>query len=243
MQPEFWLESWELGGTKTSFHRPDIHPFVRAYTPDYFLRGQRVLVPLCGKDNALMWFRDRASHVIGIELASKAIAQFFREHNLAYRKTADGRYEAEGITIFNRNIFEITPAEIGRVDLVYDRAALVALPEDLRQLYRQKIDNFMPVGAKCLLITLEFQPYLGATPPFSITPQEVQSYYGERYIIDHLEKQEQPEHRMVQKFNLDFLKEHGFFLTKIAKKKTKKIFDFWKIKTPQPERSQSIEIL
>ncbi len=242
MQPEFWLESWKLGGTKTSFHRPDVHPFVRAYTPDYFLRGQRVLVPLCGKDNALMWFRDRAEGVVGIELASKAIEQFFQEHNLAYHKTADGRYEAEGITIFNRNILEMKPAEIGRVDLVYDRAALVALPEDLRQLYRQKIDEFMRIGSKCLLITLEFQPYLGATPPFSITPEEVQSYYSDRYIIDHIEKQEQPEHRMVQKFNLDFLKEHGFFLTKTAEKKTKKYFNSWQFKIPNQEQSQSIEI-
>ena len=227
MHPEFWLESWKLGGSKTSFHRSDVHPYVRAYTPGYFLRGQRVLVPLCGKDNALMWFRDRfiprqsrerdrAAHVIGIELAEEAIKQFFQEQNLPYRQTADGRYEAEGLTIFNRNIFELTPAEIGKVDFVYDRAALVALPEDLRQRYRQKIDQFMSVGSKCLLITLEFQPYLGETPPFSITPEEVHSYYSDRYMIDHIEQPELPEHRMVQKFNLDFLKEHGFLLTKIA---------------------------
>ncbi len=124
--------------------------------------------------------------------------------------------------------------------MVYDRAALVALPEGLRQLYQRKVDEFMSVGSKCLLITLEFQPYLGAKPPFSITPEEVQSYYGDRYIIDHIEKQEQPEHRMVQKFNLDFLKEHGFFLTKIAEKKTRKFFDFWQVKTPSKERSRLI---
>ena len=53
-------------------------------------------------------------------------------------------------------------------------------PEDLRQLYRKKIDELMPVRSKYLLITLEFQPYLGATPPFSITPEEVKSYYGDR---------------------------------------------------------------
>lgn len=216
MQPEFWRESWELGST--SFHLRDVHPYVQAYTPDYLLRGHRVLVPLCGKDNALMWFRARAAHVVGIELVSQAIEQFFQEHNLAYRTTTEGRYEAEGITIFNRNIFEITPAEIGRVDWVYDRAALVALPEDLRQLYRQKIDEFMPVGSKCLLITLEFQPDFGVKPPFSITPEEVQSYYSERYLIEHLEKQEQPEHHLVQKLNLDFLKEHAFFLTKVRQR-------------------------
>ena len=222
MNPEFWLESWEVGGTKTSFHRHDIHPYVQTYTPEYFLRGQRILVPLCGKDNALMWYRDRAEHVIGIELSSKAIEQFFQEHNLTYQITADGRYEADGITIFNRNIFDIKTAEVGRIDLVYDRAALVALPEHLRQRYRQKIDSLMHIGSKCLLVTLEFLPYLGATPPFSITPQEVQRYYGDLYIIDHIENQELPNHRMVQKFGLDFLKEHGFFLTK-SKNATDKV--------------------
>ena len=113
-------------------------------------------------------------------------------------------------------------------------------PEDLRQLYRKKIDELMPVRSKCLLITLEFQPYLGATPPFSITPEEVKSYYGDRYIIDHIEKQEQPEHRMVQKFNLSFLKEHGFFLTKIAEKKTKKIFNCWQFSSSPEKRSKLI---
>ncbi len=54
---------------------------------------------------------------------------------------------------------------------------------------------------------------------------------------------QQPEHLMVQKFNLDFLKEHGFFLTKTAEKKTKKFFDFWQLKIPKQERSQLIKIL
>lgn len=62
-------------------------------------------------------------------------------------------------------------------------------------------------------------------------------------IIDHIEKQEQPEHRMVQKFNLDFLKEHGFFLTKIAEKKTEKLFDSWQFRRSPQERSQSLKIL
>ena len=224
MQPEFWRTSWQEGGTKTSFHRRDVHPYILNYLPDYFLRGQRVLVPLCGKDNALEWFRGRAAHVVGVELVEEAILQFFDENNLAYSKTADGRYEASGITIFNRNLFDLTSAEVGKIDLVYDRAALVALPVDLRQQYRHKIDELISVGAKCFLITLEFEPYLGNTPPFSITPQEIQSYYGDRYIIDHVEQLELPEHRMVEKFKLEFLKEHAFFLTKVAARNRKSFF-------------------
>lgn len=223
MQPEFWQKSWQEGGIKTSFHRRDVHPYVLNYAPAYFLRGQRVLVPLCGRDNALEWFRDRAAHAVGVELAKEAIEQFFQNRDLSYQITADGRYEAEGITIFHRNFFDLTSTDVGQIDFVYDRAALVALPMDLRQKYLQKIDELMPVGSKCLLITLEFQPYLGNTPPFSITPEEVHNYYSDRYIIDHIERPELPEHRMVEKFNLDFLREHGFFLTKIAAKKSKSL--------------------
>ena len=215
MQAEFWLESWELGGSKTSFHRKDVHPYATTYAPAEFLKGKRVLVPLCGKDNVLMWFREYADHVIGIELAEKAIQQFFQAQNLPYYKTADQRYEAERLTIFNRDIFELQPADLGSIDFVYDRAALVALPEYMRQRYRYKIDEFMSVGSQCLVITLEYAPSLGETPPFSITPEEIDRYYQHNYAIKHVEQPELPEHPMVRKFGLNFLKEHAFMLTKV----------------------------
>lgn len=215
MQAEFWLESWDIGGSKTSFHRKDVHPYVEAYAPAHWLKGKRVLVPLCGKDNALMWFREHADHVIGIELAEKAVDQFFDEQNLSYYKTADQRYEAERLTIINRDIFDIHPDEIGPIDFVYDRAALVALPEEMRERYRQKIDEFMAVGSQCLVITLEYAPFEIPTPPFSITPAEIDSYYRDNYAIDHVKQLEVPNHPMIRKMGLDFLKEHGFMLTKL----------------------------
>lgn len=215
MQAEFWLESWNEGGSKTSFHRKDVHPYAKTYAPVYWLKGKRVLLPLCGKDNALMWFREHADHVIGIELAEKAAQQFFDEQNLPYHKTTDQRYEAERLTIINRDIFDLHPDDIGRIDFVYDRAALVALPEDMRQQYRQKIDEFMGIGSQCLVITLEYAPFEIPTPPFSITPAEIDCYYGDNYAIEHVEQPEVPNHPMIRKMGLQFLKEHGFMLTKL----------------------------
>jgi thiopurine S-methyltransferase len=52
-------------------------------------------------------------------------------------------------------------------------------------------------------------------PPFSIGPDEIERYYGGRYRIEHVERPELPEHRMVRKFNLNWLIEHGFVLTQI----------------------------
>ena len=215
MHADFWLESWDVGGTKTSFHRKDIHPYARTYTPPSFLKGKRALMPLCGKDTTLVWFREHAAHVVGIELAQKAIHQFFEEQDLSYTKTEDGRYESDGLTIINRDIFSLSPDDVGPIDFVYDRAALVALPEDMRVRYRQKIDEFMAIGSQCLVITLEYAPPIGPTPPFSITPGEINTYYRENYMIDHVEEPLLPEHRMVAKFNLNYLVEHGFMLTKV----------------------------
>ncbi|HEY9617570.1 MAG TPA: hypothetical protein V6C78_05905 [Crinalium sp.] len=245
MQADFWLESWDVGGTKTSFHRNDIHPYAITYASPEFLKGKRVLVPLCGKDNVLMWLREHADHVIGIELAEKAIEQFLQIHNLPYHKTADQRYEADRLTLINRDIFDLQAADLGHIDFVYDRAALVALPEDMREQYRHKIDEFMPIGSQCLVVTLEFLPYLGNMPPFSITPEEMDCYYRNNYFIDHVEQLEQPEHRMVSKFGLSFLKEHAFMLTKVSDRSSQSwnLGDQYRNKTANPFLSSCRTVL
>ena len=213
MEAEFWLDSWEREGSCIGFHRKDIHPYVQAYAPAELLRGKRVLVPLCGKTNDLMWFRQHAAHVVGVELVQKAIRQFFSEQNLPYEQPEEARYEAERLTILNRDFFSLSVDDVGPIDLVYDRAALVALPLELRLRYIRKLNELVPAGSQQLLITLEYAPTL-AEPPFSIAPDEVADYYGADYAIDHVEQPELPQHGMVRKFNLDFLKEHAFLLTR-----------------------------
>jgi thiopurine S-methyltransferase len=215
MQPQFWLESWEREGSATSFHRQDLHPYVVKYADPEMLRGKRVLVPLCGKTNDLLWFAQYAEHVIGVELADKAILQFFQQNALTYTKTSDYRYESGRITLLHRDIFDITAEDVGPIDLVYDRAALVALPLDLRRRYVTKLDGLLSVGGQQLVVTLEYAPVM-AEPPFSITPDETSAYYQARYMVEHIEQPERPEHRMIPKFGLSFLKEHAFRLTKLS---------------------------
>jgi thiopurine S-methyltransferase len=41
-------------------------------------------------------------------------------------------------------------------------------------------------------------------------------YYGGRWSIAHRECPLLPEHRMVKKFNLGFLIEHGFMLSRVS---------------------------
>jgi hypothetical protein len=47
----------------------------------------------------------------------------------------------------------LTPKEIGPIDWVYDRAALVALPDSMRKEYLTAIDRLTGVGTQSLVIS------------------------------------------------------------------------------------------
>lgn len=212
MEAQFWFDSWQEGGMKTSFHRRDIHPYVLKYFPPSLLRGKRILVPLCGKTLDMVYFREHADHVIGVELIEPAIHQFFDEQQLPYVRRGT-RFEAERLTLICDDFLQLTAADLGHIDLIYDRASLVALPLSMRLPYIAKIDELLPAGSQQFINTIEYDPSLNEAP-FSISAAEVAGYYGGNHTIQHLEEPVLPNHGMVRKFNLRYLKEHGFLLTK-----------------------------
>jgi thiopurine S-methyltransferase len=213
MEPHFWLDSWRKGGSCTSFHRPDVHPYVIRHAPPDFLAGKRVLVPLCGKAIDLLRFQRHAAHVVGVELCELAVQQFFAENAAPHEHRGD-RFETERLTLICRDIFALGPAEIGPVDFVYDRAALVALPLPMRLRYVAKIDELTRRGTVQFVNTVQYDPVMD-TPPFSVGPEDIERYHGGRYRIEHLESPLLPHHGMVRKFQLNWLIEHAFRLTRI----------------------------
>ena len=214
MQPAFWQESWDHEGYKTSFHRPDLHPYVAHYLPPERLAGRRVFVPLAGKTVDLAYFRDHAAHATGVELVEKPIHQFFHEQGLPYADDGEGRFQSSRLTFLNRDLFALDRDEVGPIDFVLDRASLIAFPLEMRLKYLRKMDELLPVGAQTLLITLEYEPYLDS-PPFSVCPGNVAAYYGDNYEIELVESPLRPGHGMQRVFNLDFVREHGFLITKV----------------------------
>lgn len=212
MEKQFWIESWDEGGFKTSFHRKEIHPYILEYLTPEKLKGKRVLVPLCGKSVDLIYFKKYAAHVVGVELAEEAIGQFFEEQNLSFRK--DGAYfESGNLTLINTDFFSLTSLEVGKIDLVYDRAALVALPFSMRLNYVEKIKEILPSNAQQFVNTLEYFP-TKEEPPFSISPEDLATYYGNTFEVEHLKSPLIPNHGLIRCWGLDYVKEHGFLLTR-----------------------------
>lgn len=210
MEKQVWAASGERLNTR--FHRQDVHPYVLKHLTPFALMEKSIFVPLCGRSLDLVYFSQFAERVVGVEERESVILQFFAENQLAYEKIGE-RYLSNNLTIYCKDLFALTSDEVGEIDLVYDRASLVALPLPLRVGYLQKMEELTAPGTQYFLTTLEYAPEMN-TAPFSVSPEEVYGYFP-NYLIQHVESPAVPHHRLVRKFNLDYLKEHGFMMRKL----------------------------
>ena len=80
----------------------------------------------------------------------------------------------------------ITQDILGKVDAIYDRAALVALPPETRVRYTEHLLKITQTAPQ-LVICFQYDQSLMSGPPFSIVEEEVLQHYAVTYLIKHLE--------------------------------------------------------
>lgn len=191
MEREFWHGKWERG--EIAFHEGAPNAQLRHYLPALKLRkGARVFLPLCGKTRDIHFLLEQGFEIVGAELSRLAIEQLFAELGLTPAITAEGpleRFAAGRLTVFVGDIFDLDSRRLGEVDAVYDRAALVALPEPMRERYARHLVH-MTSAAPQLLVTFDYAPGLTAGPPFAVTDSEVRRHYGAAYHVHELGRHE-----------------------------------------------------
>jgi thiopurine S-methyltransferase len=189
MDAYFWIDAWIEG--RTAFHQSTYNDKLLQYFPTFSAgAGQSVLVPLCGKTRDLRWLRDQGPRVHGVELYEAAVRAFFPENDFpapTLSRDADfTHYEAGGVVISCGDFFRLEAPE--SYDFVYDRAALVALPELMRPGYVNNVLRSLRRGGKCLLIAYEYDPAELQGPPFSVVEAEVSRLYGTAGPVTLLER-------------------------------------------------------
>ena len=187
MDKTFWHQRWEEN--KIAFHESQANPLLVKYFKALSLaKGSRVFVPLCGKSLDIHWLLSNGYRVAGAELSKIAVTQLFAELGVDPAVSGVGEvehYSADKIDIFCGDIFDLPRKMLGPVDAVYDRAALVALPDEMRARYAA---HLMEVADKApqLLICHEYDQSLMDGPPFSISDEEVIHHYGGHYHLTRL---------------------------------------------------------
>lgn len=188
MDAKFWFDRWAQG--QIGFHRSDYNDkLVQHFSQLHAIRGQSILVPLCGKTKDMAWLQHQGLKVRGVELSEEAANAFFVENAFEppRRSAAPGQVDLTSgeVTITCGDIFEIA---LGSFDLGYDRAALVALPPAMRQVYAAKISAAIRPGGRCLLISYEYDQTKMDGPPFSVEEPEIHSLYAKEFAIRQLER-------------------------------------------------------
>lgn len=189
MQADFWHKKWQ--DNKIGFHESAPNSLLTAnFAKLNLAKASRIFLPLCGKTLDIAWLLSNEYQVVGAELSPMAIEQLFDQLKLEPHITTIGKlqhYSATNIDIFVGDIFDLTNKMVGTIDAIYDRAALVALPETTRRHYTQhmiEISNNAPQ----LLICYEYDQSLRQGPPFSVSGKEIKSHYAQNYDIHLLEK-------------------------------------------------------
>ena len=176
MDIEYWAARWKQG--RIGFHEQKPNAFLERHV-DRLGTSRRVLVPLCGKTEDMAFLASRGHEVVGIEAVEDAVVAFFTEHGLEHsvRDGAVRACSAERVTILAGDVFACTSAEVGRVDALYDRAALVALPPDARQRYVTHLRALLTHDAPGLVVTFEYDETRAAGPPFSVREAEIRELF------------------------------------------------------------------
>jgi thiopurine S-methyltransferase len=181
MHAEFWLERWQQN--QIGFHCEEINPYLQRYLPYFDLeKSSRIFVPLCGKSNDMLWLLAQGYDVVSVELSPLAIAAFFSENALSATISTQGEFtvnQVDGLSIYCGDFFHLTTNDLAGVSAVYDRAALVALPLEMRTAYIEQMKYLLESGTKILLVVFDYLQQEMQGPPFSVSVAEVEALYSD----------------------------------------------------------------
>lgn len=211
MDISFWHEKWK--NNNIGFHQNEANQLLVKHLSGLELaKESRVFVPLCGKTPDIAWLLANGYRVAGVELSEKAVKQLFEERGIKPAITAGGklkRYSANNIDIYVGDIFSLTKKMLGPIDAVYDRAALVALPREMRERYTAHLIAITDEAPQ-LLICYEYDQHLMEGPPFSISGKEIKQHYSDYFDLSRAAS------RKVQVKGLEAIEEQAWLLKNLS---------------------------
>ncbi len=177
---------------QTDFHQQQVNPLLTRFWPSLNLKKPGcIFVPLCGKSLDLIWLAQQGYNVVGVELSPVAAKAFFEENKLTPHKSKNGEFvvwESGQIKILCGDFFRLTLSDLGEIDVVYDRAALTALPESLRTHYVAHLSAIVPPACSIFLLTTEDARPAEDMETHSMSKgvidKEITGLYENHFIID-----------------------------------------------------------
>ena len=193
-----WWARWQEG--RIGFHLPEVNPLLIRYvhslvTDTHPDETSCILVPLCGKSKDLIWLQSYFHQVIGVELVPQAVKAFFKENQITPTHSLKNpfvTYQHANLALLQGDIFQMTSKHLEDqpIQAVFDRASLIALPDELRKNYVELLRGLVSPNTKLLLVTLAYEEGVISGPPHSVPENEIFDLFAFATNIELLEKQD-----------------------------------------------------
>ncbi len=185
MDKKYWIDRWKTG--EIGFNQSEPHPFlVEGFKHLNLPKGARVFAPLCGKSIDLVWLLNSGYEVIGVELHLQACREFFIENKIAYHEIVKDNFTqlvGEKITLLAGDFFKTSSDDLGKIDAIYDRGSLVALPSIMRSAYAKHLISLTSSSTRYFLITMSYDQSQMQGPPFSVDEKEVKILFESHFNV------------------------------------------------------------
>ena len=212
MDPSYWKKRWDEG--QIGFHRDVPNEFLERH---HSKLGRRVFVPLAGKALDMRFLAAAGHDVVGCEIVDSAVHAFFDEAKLKPSivvRAPFRLFSAGGVKLWCGDVFKLRAEDIGIIDGVYDRAALVALTPDQRAAYVDVVLSLLRAGGSILLVTFSYDQSKIDGPPFSVDDDVVHALFSPRCDIEKLEEREEAAGQKYLDAGVTSLREAAFLLRK-----------------------------
>lgn len=200
MELSYWKSRWRK--KKVGFHMPGGYPgLIKHWASLKIPPSATVIVPFCGKSRDLIHLSKHCARVIGVEISEVAIHEFLTDNNLhAEHSSYKGFkiFKTGNMELWCGDFLKLPVQKIPVPDLIYDKAALVALPPEKRGAYAEKVLALSIPETRILLHHFIYNQDEMPGPPFSVTKEEIRILFGknidpvileEQYLdLDHFKK-------------------------------------------------------
>ena len=220
---EKWTQIWE--GGETGWQRDKVRDIVVKWYDRMTNKGElkRILVPLCGKTQEMIFLHERGHEVVGIEISYKACEDFFQENNIKFSVKVDANSGAEHIlisddsriTLYQGDLYAIGKEYIKTFDAILDWNSFIAIDPAMRETYVSTLTCLLKPNGRMLLNTFEYPREEFAGPPCAINLSEVEKMYEGKMKVEFLEEVIEGLQCQKSKFALSRVSILIFLLTKV----------------------------
>jgi thiopurine S-methyltransferase len=226
----YWASRIRAGRTGWDQAEPNAH-LVKLFAA-LPAKPKHVLVPLCGMSVDLLWLASQGCLVTGAEFCKEACERLFTKASVPFTvdagaTTATGHpallFRGGAITIWCCDFTFLSRPDMAvdnrpPVDLVWDRASIVAIPIPTRQTYVNTIVDLAQPGSTVLTCVGVYskeeraKSKAGYTSPYLVPKEELQQLYSNRDVETVVSVQVTLEPRHLTDWGITSLKEEVYRL-------------------------------